>query len=32
MIVVDSSVWVDYFSGTDNKQDKDYKSARSLFE
>lgn len=61
MIVVDSSVWIDYFSGTDNKQtdkldnilglkpvaigdliltevlqgfrhDKDYKSARALFE
>lgn len=61
MIVVDSSVWIDYFTGTDNKQtntlenilglkpvaigdliltevlqgfryDKDYKSARKLFE
>lgn len=61
MIVVDSSVWIDYFTGVDNKQtntlddllgirpvaisdliltevlqgfrhDKDYKSAKSLFE
>ena len=61
MILVDSSVWIDYFSGTDNKQtnkldnilglkpvavgdliltevlqgfrfDKDYKTAKSLFE
>lgn len=61
MIVVDSSVWIDYFSGVDNKQanmldntlglkpvaigdliftevlqgfrhDKDYKTARTLFE
>lgn len=61
MIVVDSSVWIDYFTGTDNKQtdtldnilglkpvaigdliltevlqrfrhDKDYKSARALFD